>query len=206
MYCILSDMGVSFEENVVDPYYATEKFIKMPLDGIKGVANSELFGLREKYVQIIVDTDKVETYNVNLYQLMQKLLRDNFAMSHGYVYLGQKKYMLRSKSRFTTLEDIRNIEIGNGVKLKYIADVVYDFDEEIRSMMRVDGKIAAGLVFYNKSQQQNSIDQISHPSIHEHGVGFHRKFAQTHFPTRAAALSPAAAGHAGPAHARVGSV
>jgi HAE1 family hydrophobic/amphiphilic exporter-1 len=145
-------MGVSFDENVVDPYFATEKHIKMPLDGIKGVANSELFGLREKYVQIIIDTDKVETYNVNLYQLMQKLMRDNFAMSHGYVYLGQKKYMLRSKSRFTTLDDIRNIEIGNGVKLKYIANVVYDFDEEIRSMMRVDGKIAAGLVFYKESE------------------------------------------------------
>ncbi len=150
-------MGISYDEDVADPYYVTERFIKMPLDGIKGVANSEIFGLREKYVQIILDTDKVKTYNVNLYQLMNRLMRDNFAMSHGYVYVGKKKYLLRSKSRFSSLEDIQNIEIGNGVRLENIADIVYDFDEEITSMMRVDGKIAAGLVLYKESEA-NTVD------------------------------------------------
>ncbi|MCK4835116.1 MAG: efflux RND transporter permease subunit, partial [Candidatus Aminicenantes bacterium] len=145
-------MGISYDDNVLDPYYVTERFIKMPLDGIKGIANSEIFGLREKYIQIILDTDKIKTYNVDLYPLMQKLMRDNFAMSHGYVYVGKRKYLLRSKSRFTSLEDIRKIEIGNGVRLENIAEVVYDFDEEITSMMRVDGKIAAGLVLYKESE------------------------------------------------------
>lgn len=145
-------MGISYDENVMDPYYITERFIKMPLDGIKGIANSEIFGLREKYIQIILDTDRVKTYNIDLYPLMQKLMQDNFAMSHGYVYVGKRKYLLRSKSRFTSLEDIRNIEIGNGVRLENIAEVVYDFDEEITSMMRVNGKIAAGLAFYKESE------------------------------------------------------
>jgi HAE1 family hydrophobic/amphiphilic exporter-1 len=145
-------MGISYDPSVVDPYYVTERHIKMPLEGIKGVANSELFGLREKYIQIIVDTDRVKTYNINLYELMQRLMRDNFAMSHGYVYVGKRKYLLRSKSRFSSLDDIRNIEIGHGVRLKNIADVVYDFDEEIDSLMRVDGKIAAGLAIYKESE------------------------------------------------------
>ncbi len=145
-------MAISYDKNVGDPYYVTERFIKQAIEGIKGVANMELFGLREKYIQIIVDTDRVKTYNVNLYQLMQKLMRDNFSISNGYVYVGKMKYLLRTKSRFRTLEDIRNIEIGNGVRLKNIADVVYDFDEEMRSMMRVDGKIAAGLEIYKESE------------------------------------------------------
>lgn len=145
-------LGISYPGVVEDPYYAADKFIKQAVEGIKGVANVELFGLREKYIQIIVDTDKIKTYRVNLPQLMMALMRENFAMSNGYVYVGKKKYLLRTKSRFTTLEDIKKIEIGSGVKLENIADVVYDFDEEQRNIMRVDGKIAAGLVAYKESE------------------------------------------------------
>jgi HAE1 family hydrophobic/amphiphilic exporter-1 len=149
--------GISFDETVEDPYYASDKFIRQAMEGIKGVANVELFGIREKYIQIIVDTDKVRTYRVNLPNLMATLMRDNFAMSNGYVLMGTKKYLLRSKSRFYSLEDIKKIEIGNGVRLENIAEVVYDFDEEIRSIMRVDGKPAAGLVLYKESEA-NTVD------------------------------------------------
>ncbi len=145
-------MGISFDDSVKDPFYASDKFIKQAVNGIKGVANVELFGMREKYVQIIVDTDKVRTYRINLPMLMETLLKDNFAMSSGYVTMGKSKYMLRTKSRFNNLEDIKKIEIGNGVRLENIADVVYDFDEEKTSLMRVDGKVAAGMVVYKESE------------------------------------------------------
>ncbi|MEN8154336.1 MAG: efflux RND transporter permease subunit [Acidobacteriota bacterium] len=145
-------MGVSYGENINDPYYVTDKFIKQAMDGIKGVANVELFGLREKYIQIVVNSDKVKTYNVNLYTLMQRLMQDNFSISSGYVYVGKKKFLLRSTSKFKTLEDIQNIEIRKGVKLSNIADVKYDFDEEQSSLMRVDGKLAAGIVAYKESE------------------------------------------------------
>jgi HAE1 family hydrophobic/amphiphilic exporter-1 len=145
-------MGISYDEAVKDAHYASDKFIKQAIEGIKGVANIELFGIQEKYVQIIIDTDKVRTYRIDLPQLMSTLMRDNFAMSNGYVYMGKKKYLLRTKSRFSTLEDIRKIELGNGVRLENIADVVYDVDEEKRYIMRVDGKIAAILVAYKESE------------------------------------------------------
>ncbi len=150
-------MGVSYDKNIDDPYYLTDKYIKQAIDGIKGVANVELFGLREKYIQIIVDPDRVKTYNVNLYTLMQSLMRENFSMSSGYVYIGKKKVLLRTTSKFKTLEDIKNIRIREGVKLSNVADVKYDFDEEQRSLMRVDGKIAAGIAAYKESEA-NSVE------------------------------------------------
>jgi HAE1 family hydrophobic/amphiphilic exporter-1 len=145
-------MAVSYEENIDDPYYVTDKFIKQAIDGIKGVANVEMFGIREKYIQIVVNSDRVKTYNVNLYTLMQKLLRENFSISSGYVYVGKKKFLLRSTSKFKTLEDIKNISIRKGVKLSHIADVKYDFDEEQRNLMRVDENLAAGIVAYKESE------------------------------------------------------
>lgn len=150
-------MGISYDETVEDPYYVSDKFMKQAIEGIKGVANVELFGIRERNVQIIVDSDKVKTYRVNLPALMRTLMQDNFALSNGYVFVGKSKYMLRTTSRFTSLEDIKKIEIGNGVRLENIAEVVYDFDEEQRNIMRVDGRIAAGLVAHKESGA-NTVD------------------------------------------------
>ena len=150
-------MGISYDETVEDPYYASDKFLRQAMEGIKGVANVELFGIREKNIQIIVDTDKVRTYRVNLPVLMAALMRDNFAMSNGYVYMGKKKYLLRTKSRFYSLDDIRKIEIGGGVRLENIAEVVYDFDEELLNIMRVDGKLAAGIALFKESEA-NTVD------------------------------------------------
>jgi HAE1 family hydrophobic/amphiphilic exporter-1 len=150
-------MGISFDETVEDPYYAADKFFKQAVEGIKGVANVDLFGIREKYIQIIVDTDKVRTYRVNLPQLIATLMKDNFAMSNGYVYMGNMKYLLRTRSRFGDLEDIKKLEIGSGVRLENIAEVKYDFDEELRSIMRIDGKIAAGLEVFKESEA-NTVD------------------------------------------------
>lgn len=150
-------MAVSYDEAIEDPYFITDRFVKQAMEGIKGVANVEVFGLREKYIQIILDADKIKTYRVNLPQLMNRLMRDNFAMSSGYVYMGKKKYLLRSKSRFSSLEDIQNIQIRPGVRLSNIAEVVFDFDEEQNNLMRVDGKRAAGLVAYKESEA-NTVD------------------------------------------------
>ncbi len=145
-------MGVSYEGNIKDPYYATDKFINKQIEGIKGVANTEMFGLREKYIQIIINADMVKAYRVNLYTIMQRLMKDNFSMSSGYVYSGKNKLLLRSKSKFNSLEQIQNINIKEGVRLKNIAEVKYDFDEEQRSIMRVDGKLAGGIVAYKESE------------------------------------------------------
>ncbi len=150
-------MGISYDKTVEDPYYVTDKFVKQAIEGIKGVANVELFGIKEKYIQIIIDPDRVKTYNVNLNTLMARLMQDNFSLSSGYVYVGKKKYLLRTKAKFKTLEDIQNIEIRKGIKLSNIANVTYDFDEEQRSLMRIDGKVAAGILAYKESSA-NTVD------------------------------------------------
>ncbi len=153
-------MGISYDKRVGDPFYVTDKFIKQAIDGIKGVANVELYGMREKYIQIIVNSDKVRTHNINLYTLMQKLMKENFSISSGYVYDGEKKFLLRSTAKFKTLGDIQNIEIRKGVKLSNIADIRYDFEEEKKSIMRVDGNVAASIAVYKESEA-NTVEVCS---------------------------------------------
>lgn len=145
-------MGLAYDESIKDPYFVTDKYFKQSLEGIKGVAQVDVYGLREKYIQIIVDNDKVKAYRLNLVQLMTTLLKENFAMSNGYVFMGKKKYLLRTKSRFTTLDDLKKLELGGGVRLENVAEVVYAPDEELRHLMRVDGKEAAVVVIQKESE------------------------------------------------------
>jgi len=143
--------GISFDSTVVDPSYLIEKFLKQPLEGTKGVANVEFWGINQKYYQVIVNEDKIKAYHINLSQVVQKLRQDNFALSCGRVYYGKHKLLLRSSMKFSNLEQIQNINLGNGILLKNIAEVKFDFDDEIHSIMRVNGNRAAGLAVYKES-------------------------------------------------------
>jgi len=144
-------LAVSYPETIDDPYYLIDRYVKRALEGEAGVATVELDGLREKNIQIIVDSDKIRAYRINLSRVIQELMTENFAISSGFALMNEKKFMLRVSNRFRTLEDVQNIEIRKGLKLADVAEVVFDFDEEVQTISRFDGKLAATLVVYKES-------------------------------------------------------
>nr|MBP7460824.1 efflux RND transporter permease subunit [Candidatus Delongbacteria bacterium] len=144
--------GVKFPDNADDPAYVMEKFVQDPIERIKGVGNVELWGFRSKYIQIILDNDKIRTYKINLSDMVRKLQQDNFAISSGYIYSGGKRFLLRSDSRFQSLDDISRIELKKGIYLHHIARVIYAPDEEVTNLWRIDGKIAAGVGVFKESE------------------------------------------------------
>ncbi len=150
-------LAVSYPESLDDPYFLIDRYVKRALEGEVGVATVELEGLREKNIQIIVDSDKIRAYKVNLSRVIQELMQENFAISSGYALMAQRKFMLRVSNRFRTLEDVRNVEIRDGLKVSDVAEVVFDFDEEVQTISRFDGKLAATLVIYKESTA-NTVD------------------------------------------------
>ena len=144
-------MAVAYPPEMEDPYYVFNRHIKRAVEGVNGVASVELFGIREKYIQIIVDADKMKAYRVNLSRVVQELQQDNFAISGGYTHVGPNKLMVRVSSRFHSLEDIDKVEIGRGLRLSHIAQVVFAEDEEERSISRLNGLMAAGLSIQKES-------------------------------------------------------
>ncbi|MCP4157902.1 MAG: efflux RND transporter permease subunit [bacterium] len=150
-------IGISYDKSVEDPHYVIETHIKKVLEGINGVANVELNGLKERYIQILLDDNKIKTYGINLYELVQRLMADNFTMSNGYVYMGKQKYLLRSQSKFTSLDSVRKLEVRKGLHLSDIADVVYDFDRENRYLIRVNNHSAANIIIFKESAA-NSVE------------------------------------------------
>lgn len=136
---------------IEDPYYFTENLIKKPLERIDGVANVEIWGADEKSIQIYIKQDVVKSFKLNLYEIVQALRNDNFAISSGNVEDGGQKIYVRSVGKFRSLEEIKNIPVhGANILLKDIADVVYDVPERTW-VQRIDGKPAIQLGVFKES-------------------------------------------------------
>ena len=134
-----------------DPYLLVEQHIQKPLERIDGVAKVEIWGAEEKSVLVYINQDKVKSYKVNLYEVIQQLRRDNFAISSGFVMEGDRKIFVRSLGKFEDLADIQNIPVrGTNLRLKDVADVKYDVPER-RWRMRIDDKKAITIGVFKES-------------------------------------------------------
>jgi len=134
-----------------DPYYLVEQHIKKKLERVDGVANVEIWGTEEKEILIYIKQDKVKSYKINLYEIIQQLRNDNFSISSGFVNEGDQKIYVRSLGKFKTLQDIQNLPIrGSNLRLKDIADVKYDVPER-RWRQFIDGKKAITIGVFKES-------------------------------------------------------
>ena len=144
-------LSISIPESVDDPYYLVEHYIKRPIERIDGVANIEVWGAFEKVIQILVNQDKIDAYGVNLFETIQQLRQDNFAISSGWVIEGGKKFLVRSLGRFQDLEDIRNIPLNKtGLTIGHVAQVTYDVPER-NWHQRVNRQPSIKLAIYKES-------------------------------------------------------
>ena len=144
-------LSLSYDKSIDDPFFLIEQYIKKPMERIDGVANLEINGVDEKSVQIRVKQDAVKRYRINLYEVIEKLRNDNFALSSGNLREGGQKIYVRSVGKFRTLEDIRNIPVkGPNILLKDIADVEYDVPER-RWVQRLNGLPSIEIAVYKES-------------------------------------------------------
>ncbi len=139
------------KEPVNDPYLLVEQQVQKPLTRIDGVANVEIWGADEKEVLIRINQDLVKTYKINLYEIIQQLRSDNFAISSGFVTEGGHKIYVRSNGKFLNLAEIENLPIrGMNLRLKDIAEVKYDVPER-RWQNLLDGKKTIGVGIFKES-------------------------------------------------------
>jgi len=123
-------LSVSYPEGMQDPFHLVENYLKRPIERIDGVANIEIFGTDEKSIQIRLNQDKIKAHRLNMFEVIQEMQQDNFAMSSGWVFEGDKKFVVRSVARFDDLEAIRSLPINKlGITVGDIADVSFDVTE-----------------------------------------------------------------------------
>ncbi|MCM8762106.1 MAG: efflux RND transporter permease subunit [Candidatus Omnitrophica bacterium] len=117
--------------------------IKPRLEGEEGVANVFLSGGRTREINVLIDGERLNGYNLSLNQISQAMRYENLNISGGRIKEGYREYLLRTPGEYKSVEEIKNTVVGvyNGAPV-YLRDIaeVKDTFKEVRSFARVDGR------------------------------------------------------------------
>jgi multidrug efflux pump subunit AcrB len=138
-----------------------EKEIRAELENIDGIAAVNVFGGREKAIEVRLDAEACKALNLTPSQISGILSQNTREKTFiGYIDEPDRKYFIDINSPYTKVSDLENIVVAPGpILLKDIATVFFDLKEET-SFSRVNGKEAVSVSLTNDSQA-NLID-LSH--------------------------------------------
>lgn len=131
------------------------------LQQIKGVAEITLLGGEEREIQVKIDQEKLKFYKVSLSQVVEAIHRSGMDLPAGKVQTNTENNPVRLTGKFSTLQDIENVQIamyvpGSPVYVKNVA-VITDGIKEISSVSLYNGKNGIGLLL-KKQGDANSVD------------------------------------------------
>lgn len=119
-------------DNKVDPDISSRKnfvedHIESAFERVPGVSAANIFGAQEREVQIIFNPDALAARGLTVPTVVQRLRQEGKDYSAGKIDEGKRRYIVRTKGAFQSLEDIESIlireDLRNRVFLRDIAQV-----------------------------------------------------------------------------------
>ncbi|MGV8878241.1 MAG: efflux RND transporter permease subunit [Sphingobacteriaceae bacterium] len=151
---------------------------------IKGVAEISVLGGEEREIQVKVNQRKLKLYKISLNQVVEAINRSGLDLPAGKVQTNTESNSVRLTGKFTTLNDIKNVQIvmpvsGSPVYVKDVANVI-DGVKETTSISRYNGKNGIGLML-KKQGDANAVDvsklvRAKFKTIEEHNANAAVKF------------------------------
>ena len=145
--------GVDRVRNVVD------QELKTRFESIDGIAGVEVYGGRQKTVEISISEDVLESYGLTMGTIRQKISGgQKQKVFVGEVVNGETRYYVAAEADYNSITDIADIVIDpeGPVLLKDIAKIKFGVKEQ-DSYSRVNGKDAVTIAL-SKDAQVNLID------------------------------------------------
>ena len=156
-------MSISATSNLSSTeFYQKMKDDYLPqIQQIKGVAEITILGGEEREVQVKINQDKLKFYKISMLQVVEAINRSGIDLPAGKVQTEKENNSVRLTGKFTSLENIRNVQVampilGSPIYVKDLAEVV-DGVREITSISRYNGKNGIGLLL-KKQGDANAVD------------------------------------------------
>src|SRR6056297_3350801 len=139
--------GTNRLRNIVDQEIAAE------FENIDGIASVNVFGGKERSIEVTYDKEACEAYDITPFQIRNAISQNaanrTFA---GYLHDAQKQYFVHVTAEYETVTDIENIVLAEGpVFLKDVADVYFGVKNE-ETISRVNGLDAVSMMLVSDSQ------------------------------------------------------
>lgn len=141
-----------------------EKEIRPDLENIDGIASVNIYGGREKAIEVQLDPDACKALGLTPSAISSLLTQNTQEKAFvGYTNEPDGKYFVHVNSPYTEVSDLENLVVAPGpVLLKDIATVFFDMKEET-SYSRVNGKDAVSVSLLADSQA--NLIQLSHRTV-----------------------------------------
>ncbi|WP_151900439.1 efflux RND transporter permease subunit [Sulfurimonas hydrogeniphila] len=99
--------------------------IKHKLIKVQGVANVDVFGGYEKEIEVIVDKEKLERYNLDIALVVAKLRANDNDFAIGFITGKDKRYLLRAHGKRDTVAKLKKVSITKEIQLQDIAKIYF---------------------------------------------------------------------------------
>ena len=139
-----------------------DKVVKRNLQTIQGVGQIYITGGRQREIQIIVDPNKLFSYNLSIEEVKSAIEKQNIEIPAGRLTWKLSERSLKTLGKLESVQGLEDLIIsdhkGAPLRLKDIGKVV-DGIEEFRSISRVNGKSGIALSI-RKQSGSNTIEVV----------------------------------------------
>ncbi|HSR69471.1 MAG TPA: efflux RND transporter permease subunit [Acidobacteriota bacterium] len=125
-FMIVPKQENGFEGDIATLFNFVDDYIKPEIERVPGIAGSNIFGGREREMQVLVDPAKLAARRITLNELGAALERENNNYSGGDFDEGKRRYVVRTIGEYERPGEIDDIVIAvrDGVPV-YVRDVGY---------------------------------------------------------------------------------
>jgi HAE1 family hydrophobic/amphiphilic exporter-1 len=132
-----------------------DKQVQPILSRVPGVAQVNLIGGQEREIQVSIDANKLEAYNLSILQVQQAILGSNLDFPTGSIKSDNQDILVRLAGKYKNVEELRNLVVGDApgggqIRLREIADV-QDAQKDVEKISRVDRKSSIALQVLKQS-------------------------------------------------------
>ena len=99
--------------------------IKHDLIRLEGIAGVDIFGGYNKEIEVIVDKNKLDKYNLDIATVVAKIKANDNDFAIGFLTSESSRYLLKSKGKRESISKLKDISITKDIKLKDIAKVYF---------------------------------------------------------------------------------
>jgi len=129
-------IAIAGDRSPRDLTYIVKENIKKRLENISGIGSINLIGGYEREIQIELDLDLLESYDLTPFDVQYEIAAANFELPGGRLKKGSSELLVRTMGKVQSMDELKNLIMdtpkGHFVKLSDIATVKDDV-KEIRS-------------------------------------------------------------------------
>ena len=141
----------------LDPVLARriiDEQISYRIERVPGVASVDVFGGREREIQVNLDPDKLKALGIPLDLIITKIRQENIDLPAGIIEKGNYEILVRIPGVYTSLDEIKETVVvvreGVPIQLKEIASVEDTF-RRITRIVRINGLPGTRIAIYKQS-------------------------------------------------------